>query len=266
MNTVIGQDRQIFDDVTAFLTSPAAPYSEYPICIKNSQTQLPHVLFNTEQMTRADLKQNSRKNFNLSVFENPHIVEIWDYSLKNIEIFAQNHITNCRHVPFKLWPAQRAKILSCNPDHEYHHDVAFCGGMNTRRRKITDALADYGILVDVIENSFGDARNARIAKSRLLLNVHFSSDYKIFEQLRCFAWLDTGKVVVSENSLDNDPRCLNTSYESLVATVVEILGNFSAASKTALHHQTPIQALQKWRAEKPDLFVKRVYKQAGLES
>ena len=33
----------------------------------------------------------------------------------------------------------------------------------------------------------------------------------------------------------------------------------------ALNHQTPIQALQKWRAEKPDLFVKRVYEQAGLD-
>ena len=34
----------------------------------------------------------------------------------------------------------------------------------------------------------------------------------------------------------------------------------------ALKHQTPIQALQKWRSEKPDLFVKRVYKQAGLDT
>jgi hypothetical protein len=33
----------------------------------------------------------------------------------------------------------------------------------------------------------------------------------------------------------------------------------------ALKHQTPIQALQKWRAEKPELFVKRVYKHAGLD-
>ena len=33
----------------------------------------------------------------------------------------------------------------------------------------------------------------------------------------------------------------------------------------ALKHQTPIQALQKWRAEKPQLFVKRVYKQTGLD-
>ena len=33
----------------------------------------------------------------------------------------------------------------------------------------------------------------------------------------------------------------------------------------ALKHQTPIQALQTWQAEKPDLFVKRVYKQTGLD-
>jgi len=34
----------------------------------------------------------------------------------------------------------------------------------------------------------------------------------------------------------------------------------------ALKHQTPIQALQKWRSEKPGLFVKRVEKQPGLDS
>ena len=34
----------------------------------------------------------------------------------------------------------------------------------------------------------------------------------------------------------------------------------------ALQHQTPIQALKKWQEEKPDLFIKRVYNQAGLDS
>ena len=34
----------------------------------------------------------------------------------------------------------------------------------------------------------------------------------------------------------------------------------------ALNHQTPIQALKKWQTEKPELFVKRVYKQAGLDN
>ena len=34
----------------------------------------------------------------------------------------------------------------------------------------------------------------------------------------------------------------------------------------ALNHQTPIQALKKWHSEKPELFKKRVYEQAGLDN
>ena len=34
----------------------------------------------------------------------------------------------------------------------------------------------------------------------------------------------------------------------------------------ALNHLSPIQALKKWQAEKPDLFLKRVYNQPGLDS
>ena len=33
----------------------------------------------------------------------------------------------------------------------------------------------------------------------------------------------------------------------------------------ALNHQSPIQALKRWQIDKPELFVKRVYKQAGLD-
>ena len=33
----------------------------------------------------------------------------------------------------------------------------------------------------------------------------------------------------------------------------------------ALNHLTPIQALKEWQQKKPELFVKRVYNQAGLD-
>ena len=33
----------------------------------------------------------------------------------------------------------------------------------------------------------------------------------------------------------------------------------------ALHHKTPIQTLKNWQTKKPELFVKRVYEQAGLD-
>lgn len=34
----------------------------------------------------------------------------------------------------------------------------------------------------------------------------------------------------------------------------------------ALDNETPIQAMKKWQEKKPELFVKRVYNQAGLDS
>ena len=34
----------------------------------------------------------------------------------------------------------------------------------------------------------------------------------------------------------------------------------------ALNHLSPVQALQKWQSERPELFVKRVYNQTGLDS
>ena len=34
----------------------------------------------------------------------------------------------------------------------------------------------------------------------------------------------------------------------------------------ALHHQTPIQALKAWREKKPELFVKRIHEQTGLDT
>lgn len=33
----------------------------------------------------------------------------------------------------------------------------------------------------------------------------------------------------------------------------------------ALDNATPIQAMKKWQKKKPDLFVKRIYNQAGLD-
>ena len=52
--------------------------------------------------------------------------------------------------------------------------------------------------------------------------------------------------------------------ESTLRNYVKIYNH--SIPQRALKHQTPIQALKKWQLEKPDLFLKRVYNQAGLDS
>ena len=57
------------------------------------------------------------------------------------------------------------------------------------------------------------------------------------------------------------------SPEDLDATLKNYLSTYNQLiPQRALKHQSPIQALQKWRTERPDLFVKHVYKLPGLDS
>jgi transposase InsO family protein len=57
------------------------------------------------------------------------------------------------------------------------------------------------------------------------------------------------------------------SAAELDATLTHYLSTYNhLIPQRNLKHQSPIQALQKWRSEKPELFVKRVDKQPGLDS
>ena len=53
---------------------------------------------------------------------------------------------------------------------------------------------------------------------------------------------------------------LETTLDSYLKTYNHLI------PQRALNHLSPIQALKKWQAEKPDLFVKRVYNQPGLDT
>jgi transposase InsO family protein len=52
--------------------------------------------------------------------------------------------------------------------------------------------------------------------------------------------------------------------ESTLRNYLKVYNN--TIPQRALDHQTPIQTLKKWHDKKPELFVKRVYNQGGLDS
>ena len=57
------------------------------------------------------------------------------------------------------------------------------------------------------------------------------------------------------------------SAAELEATLQNYLSTYNhRIPQRSLNHQAPLQALQTWHKEKPNLFVKRVYKQAGLDT
>ena len=57
------------------------------------------------------------------------------------------------------------------------------------------------------------------------------------------------------------------SAADLDATLTQYLTTYNHhIPQRALNHQSPIQALKRWQIDNPDLFVKRVYKHAGLDT
>ena len=220
---IYSNNEPMFDDWVLFLEkSNNLPQTNLPICIGWKFCEEQYIIFNTEQTTLND--------FNFGYFTDSNILEIWDYSLENVKNFKKNGFHNVKHVPFCLWDDYKHRIESYNVNKNYEYDVVFVGFINERRGLILNELKENGLNVltipyDTGGNLYSEERDKIISKSKILLNIHFKEDYKIFESYRCFPWIETNKIIVSENSLDNDIRCVNVNYENIVNTIIKIINN-----------------------------------------
>ena len=207
------------DYFTFFLRCNKAPLSNYPIYLGYSpKEKTEYIYFNCEQMTRKYALNHLKS---LIITSKP--VEIWDYSLKNIEILKEHGIT-AKYV--KVYPSdeylERVKLwIKQIPE----YDVGFCGELSGRRNTILDNIKKLGITVNIVKK-WGDERDKELAKCRIIINIHYDKDYNIFETARCEPWLTLGIPVVSEISLDNDDRCINVPYNNMVDEVCKIIKTY----------------------------------------
>ena len=205
------------DKFVNFLLSDLSPERNYPIvtnqyCIP--LTQGPYIFFNMEQLTYPkmlrEVCERSRRN---------DIVEVWDYSLVNVNIL-QSHGIVAKHVPLRTTPEDIAKLKSYIPSTPVY-DVGFCGVAPPRRMKLLEEIGKKGLKLLLCNTTYGEERDRLLASCRVHINIHQSDEHTVYESTRCNHWLEAGIPVISEHSLDDDPRCRNVSYETLVETVVE---------------------------------------------
>jgi len=119
-------------------------------------------------------------------------------------------------------------------NHSKRHDVAFVGTRSARRTSVIERLRQRRLDVVVIEK-FGVERNALIAASRFLVNVHFSEEYRVLESLRCVLAASLGTDVLSETSVPQPLHGLENTfafaaYDDLVELVVERVRTYNAQS------------------------------------
>ncbi|UMB69022.1 hypothetical protein [Mycobacterium paraterrae] len=157
----------------------------------------------------------------------------WDYSLANIEYLARLGLPRPTYVPIGYVP-ELTRIAPAVED----IDVLFYGATYERRYAILRDLHDRGLRVKWLSGTYGASRDAWIARSKIVINIHYW-DAKIFEITRVSYLLANKRAVVSERggdpALERDVESgvAFADYDGLVDRCVELLRDDGARRELA---------------------------------
>ncbi len=157
----------------------------------------------------------------------------WDYSQANIEYLAALGLPRPTYVPIGYVP-ELTRIAPAPED----IDVLFYGMLSERRYAVLRDLHDRGLRVKWLSGVLGASRDAWIARSKIVVNVHYW-EAKIFEIARVSYLLANRRAVVSERGTDPTlERELASGvafadYDELVDRCIELLGDERARHELA---------------------------------
>lgn len=119
---------------------------------------------------------------------------VWDYSEENAKWLRARGV---RVVMCPVGYVPEMTTIAPPPGGVEDIDVLFYGSVNPRRRRILDALDAKGLRVVRLFGVYGADRDAVIARSKIVLNLHFY-ERPVFEIFRVSHLLANRKCVVSE--------------------------------------------------------------------
>jgi len=204
----------MIDAFIEFLLSDLSPERSYTILTNHYCIPVgpgPFILFNIEQLTRPKILDEVYKRAIQS-----DIVEVWDYSPVNVRLLQSRGIA-AKYVPVQT-PLEIIQTLQSYIPPVPMYDIGFCGVAPERRMKLIQQLAAKGLKVLLLHGTYMKDRDRMLASCKIHLNIHQTDDHKVFEIIRCDPWLKAGIPILSEHSLEDDPRCINVSYDTLVET------------------------------------------------
>jgi hypothetical protein len=173
--------------------------------------QTKYYLLNTEQLSKNDWIQRL-------ISSN---IKLADYSLANIQCMT-HHLPsiNILYMPYMV---NRTEIMN----YEKTHDVAcVMGCYGEYRMNIINAIPN----VCMVEG-FGEERDDLLFRHKILVNVHFNEQFRIFEQMRCNRCVFNRMIVITEKSWDIDyelkPYIIECEYDEIVSMTKHVLENYN---------------------------------------
>jgi hypothetical protein len=145
--------------------------------------------------------------------------EIWDYGPSSTQYLRDWGFPRVAYLPPGFHPC----IESFRPSPEPDFEVAFCGASHPRRKVTLDALAAKGLKIAFIYGVYGAERNAILARSKIILNVHAWDDLNALETVRLSLMLANHCFVISEVG-DHNPYgagLVYAGYDALVEACLD---------------------------------------------
>lgn len=212
------------------------PGITYIFCMRIDNTIITQsfnkLLINTEQLTSPKHRTPISNYHKLDI-------AIADYSIENQEVIK---IPKNICIPYQYNDSEVNILKSLYDNVAKEYDFAHCGSYSKRRKHIVDKLIEAGYKVLVITNAWDIVRDKQIASCKVLLNVHFSDDYNVYESIRCDRWVFAGMPIVSEDSVHTDLLDVKkydlvyfTKYKDIVETAIKFINNIQYPSPEAIN-------------------------------
>lgn len=228
-------DASLNDSIVCLQHTP----SEYDFTDVDANGKLALVV--TEQLT-------TRRAFNTVVthckrYQN---ITLINYSPVNAEIIRSDGCPGHRVLTLPNVPCGMGLDDYARHRHEPKiFDIAFIGARSDRRDRIFQQLSRR-FAVRHITNKWNGERNQELARSKILVNVHYREDYRVFETLRCMEAVLVGVVVLSEDSLPQNQSSIEAlvhfaPYDNIVAETILLMSRFHSV------HQEQLDYLNKLR-------------------
>jgi hypothetical protein len=153
----------------------------------------------------------------------PTNIKLIDYSFSNIEYLKQ--LNRCHYyLPYQV---NESEIFN----YPKIHDVVSIGWESVRRLHVRNQLLQKKIQVKHIDRVFGNARDQLLFKHKILVNVHFKEEYKVFEEMRCNRCIFNKMIVITEKSIHNQNNRLKKymiecEYSEIPDMVDKVLSSY----------------------------------------
>lgn len=179
-------------------------------------TNQPNVyILNVEQLS---VQSNMDNIMNI-----PSNIKLIDYSFSNIEYLKQTN-RSYHYLPYQV---NESEIF----DYPKIYDVVTIGWESIYRYNVRTQLLQKQIQVNHINGIFGHERDQILFKHKILINVHYKEEYKVFEEIRCNRCIFNKMIVITEKSIHNEQNRLKKymiecEYSEIPDMVEKVLNSY----------------------------------------